>query len=475
MPKRVAVVTVVLLGFGCGTSPGPVRNEGVAKSTRQPNVLFISLDTVRRDALGVFRDDGAGPSSTPHLDAFARDAVIFDDAVAPMPFTLASHMSMFTGFYPDVHGVSKPKRQLAQGVTTLPSVLQDSGYHTVGFYSNDWMKPSFGFDRGFDRYERIAHELTFADRLNEKLLDTIDATPPAKPWFVFLHYFDAHSDNTTRQSTLPYYAPSPFLDDLGIHPTDQRFCQGEACATAYLLNLNRSAQPLSTGEIQTLTALYERGIRYLDDRMGALFQNLRERGQYDDTLIVVIADHGEEFREHGRLIHSQPYVESVAIPLMIKLPGQQRAGERIGVPAETIDLMPTVLSALGLPVPDTIQGLDQLAPIETVGAHDAGPSQALAQDKHNFQRYGLYTPSHVLVFDYKTDHSELYDRQADPGLLNDLADTQPALRDALHAQLDSLVRESHQRAKDLIATEVEAGAMTREEEELLKSLGYLNG
>ncbi|MEM7480143.1 MAG: sulfatase [Acidobacteriota bacterium] len=471
--RRLLILAVLFLtvATGCGESGSQIRPRRAVPDQNAVPLIFISLDTFRADALGVQRR--GRPSISPALDRFAEDAVIFRHAVAPMPFTLPSHITMFTGVQPGVHRVTTEKDRLSTALRTLPEILQAAGYRTDGRVTNDWLKADFGFARGFDSYDRIPHRLTYADRLNREALGLLPKSKKnaSGPFFLFLHYMDPHSDFThVGRNRLPYWSPEEVREELAFG--DDAFCDAEnRCATAYLLSADRENRPVPEEELIALKDLYEAGIRGLDAELGDLFDELRRRGLYDPALIVVTSDHGEEFREHGRFLHSQVYEESVAVPLLIKLPGSRRAGQQVRPVVRLSDLLPTLTELLGLPTPPHVQG-QSLVPLIEEGPWQGLP--ALSQDKLVRSRFGLRTRSHKLIYEFKTGAAELYDLRTDPGERNNLAQEQPELTERMTSRLRAEVRDGRLRAKELPVVEVEGDSqLTAEERERLRSLGYL--
>ena len=437
-----------------------------------PDIIVISLDTLRRDAVGVWNDDPR--VQTPHLDELAQTLVAFDDAWAQIPFTLPSHMSVFTGLYPDVHGVDRKKSRLSDGVPTLGSVLHDAGYSTIGVVTNLWMKGEFGFDRGFDHYQRLPYGLVYADRVNKRALELVDDRRGSdQPLFLFVHYIDPHSDfHNVETNTLPYYAPPDELAPTGIPPDSLEFCDDQGnCATEFLLAADRDGRHLDSATIDRIALLYSRGVSYLDRQIGDLVHGLKERGLWDDALVVIMSDHGEEFREHGLFIHIQPYVENLAVPLMIKLPHGASAGTRIEHTVQTIDILPTLLEAAGVPCPDHVQG-ESLLPLITGGR--PGVSEAFGRDKLDRKRFALRSGRFTLIHDVDTGRSELYDRESDPGEHNDVADRYPERIDDLEARLLEIVSTNRDLAAALAAsTQSATDLLTDEEASKLRAIGYL--
>jgi arylsulfatase A-like enzyme len=459
---------------------------GVAAGCRPPapavpprHVVLISLDTFRADGLGGLRP--GRESLTPALDRLAADAVLVEGAVAPMAFTLPSHMSMLTGLHPVVHGVDTERDQLGGGVPVLAEAMRGAGYRTVGWITNEWLKPEFGFGRGFDLYERLPHKLTYADRVSQAGLEALVAAESAgRPLFLFLHYMDPHSDFPFGDNRLPYYAPPPYRQHLVADLADPRFCDhAERCSTAFLEAADRERRPLPAAEVDLLHALYEAGLRYVDDELGKLFDALRARGLYDRALVVVVSDHGEEFREHGLFLHSQTYEESLAVPLLVKLPGNRRGGTRVRALVEVADLYPTILEVAGLPVPPGIQGRSLLPLLLSGGPDESWRGRAaLGQDKLVRSRFSLRAGRWKLVADVREGKGkppELYDLLKDPGERRNLAAEAPEQVAWLAGRLKQTLRLYRRQNRDLAAAGGggEGTVLTDEERERLKSLGYL--
>jgi arylsulfatase A-like enzyme len=466
---RLPLISILILCTIFVACSGPAPEAPEAEPAVKPHVILISLDTVRRDRAGATRN---GEPLTPNLDAFAESAVVFEDAFAQIPFTLPSHLSMFTSLYPDVHGVERDNASLGEHVPTLPELLKAGGYRTLGLVANIWMKADFGFARGFDHYLMMPFELTFSGRLNRtlgELLDRPESQGP--PLFLFLHYFDAHSDfHNVAENTLPYYAPPEFLDALGVSAGSRDFCTpaGE-CATDYLLAANRDPSLIDEAQLAQIMAMYDEGIRYLDRDLGELFADLQARGLWEQSLIIVTADHGEQFREHGELIHNQAYTEDLAVPLMIKLPGGRFAGERRAGLAETVDLLPTILDLTGLGIPAGGQGHSLMPLIE-----EGTPVRdvALGRHKSSPRRYAVRDERFTLVHDLELGTSELYDRDADPEELINVAVRYPDDTARLRERLQTLVADNAAKAAALASAEVVGTLLTEEEAEQLRAIGY---
>lgn len=455
----------------------PAEHPDATTDPSLPPVVLISFDTCRADVFGSL--SGEEPSLTPRLDELAADAVVFDNAFVQAPHTLPSHMSLLTSLYPDAHGVKPGEGPLPPSVPTLAELLARAGYHTVGLVTSEWLKPDFGFGRGFVDYELLPHQPTYAGRVNGTALARLSGhRGEAEPVFLFLHYYDLHSDfdHGRMRNKLPYYSPPEHRRDLDVSEDGSEFCDAEGnCNTRYLIAMDRERRQLPEREIATIRALYRSAVPHLDAQMGDFFDELKRRGLYDPALIVVTSDHGEEFREHGRFIHSQPYDETIRVPLFVKLPDSRRAGTRVTEVVETVDVMPTILDVLGLPVPDLAQGESALELV--AGAARPDDDAVTSQDTINLSRYGLRTTGVKLIMDLATGRRELYDVQRDPRELIDLAGERGELADDMEERLKRLIR--HNRA---VAARLSAGTaagedgelLSTEDRERLEALGYVD-
>ncbi len=442
-----------------------------------PSVILISVDTCRADLFGSLT--GEEPSLTPNLDRFAADAVTFEHAFIEAPHTLPSHMSMMTSVYPDVHGVKPETEPLSDSIVTLPEILHRAGYRTIGLVTSEWLKPDFGFGRGFDEYKRLHHEANYVDRVNREALRRLDRKPDL-PFFAFLHYYDLHSDfeQQSEDDKLPYYSPPEYRRGLPVSSDGHEFCDAEGvCNTRYLIAMDVARQALSPAELQLIHDLYRADAPFVDAQIGIFFDELKTRGLYDGSLIIVTADHGEEFREHGRFIHSQPYDETTHVPLFIKFPAGWKGGTRVDGVVESIDIYPTILDYLGLEAPSYIQGESLLTLLDATRTRKK--HAALSQATINWKRYGLRTDDVKLIVDFVSGHRQLFDLEQDPGERHDLSKERPALAAQLERRLKTLVLGNRKLHDELANGAGAPGAgdaelLSAEEKERLKALGYVN-
>jgi len=301
----------------------------------RPNIILISIDALRPDHMGCY---GYHRNTTPNIDKFAQEAVLFKTAFAHEPWTLPSHMSMLTGLYTITHGVYN----LSPRILTLTELLKNAGYRTIASAYSYFMMPIFGFWRGFDRYmwlqsgDLLDDPLRVAEYQNQRIVEQIKKNQ--SPFFAFIHYYDVHSN----MEYLPYDAPPPFnrmfTADNG---TEFHFRVPNIYASEYLRYIHDNKIELSEAERQHIIDLYDNGIAYMDHCIGELFQSLKAMGLYDDTMIIITADHGEEFQEHGGMLHSNPYYYDVLmhVPLIVKLP--ESSSERTSV---TIDSLVEIIT-----------------------------------------------------------------------------------------------------------------------------------
>jgi arylsulfatase A-like enzyme len=304
-------------------------------------LVLISVDTLRADHLGAY---GYARPTSPFFDRLASRGTLFEWAIVQLPGTLPSHMSMFTGLYPAEHGVYPPDSVLAADVPTLPEVLRANGWRTAGFTEGGYVDGRYGFARGFEEFEdevRLLEsdiEITFGRGL--EFLRRLDGS---ERFFLFLHTYVVHD---------PYYPPEPYA---GL------FWDGPPPAGAFdptgpnLAEVNRGLRPVDADTAAYLTALYDGSIRYLDDQLAAFVGELESLGLDDETTLVVTSDHGEEFLEHGKLVHTQVYQENVRVPLLVLEPGRS-AGARVGALVESVDLAPTLWELAGVSAPPAVSG-----------------------------------------------------------------------------------------------------------------------
>jgi len=356
MSHRAVLSLAVLLGSllaGCG------------QKVTGPNVLLITLDTTRRDHLGCY---GYDRPTSPHLDRLAQDSIVYENAYASSSWTMPTHASMFTGKLPSAHGANyDPEgplklsagiagpfdhyraRPIAENETTLAQLLSEHGYATGGVAAGPWMKRIFRLDKGFEFYDDqnvSALNGRPAEDVTRVAIDFVDRHAK-RPFFLFLNYYDAHSpwwEEPPRDAAgKPTGPPRPFHDPRPFMPPDLDPARMDYTTFAGLA--------------------YDAEIAYMDQEIGRLIEHLKASGLYENTWIFVLADHGElmgdpVLGEPGLWGHGDSLSQAeIHIPFLVKEPGPGARSGRDATPVQQVDILPTVLKRLGLPLPTNIQGL----------------------------------------------------------------------------------------------------------------------
>ena len=370
-PTFVAVSIAAVLAYVIVTKPAPVaeaRIERPAAPAQAGPIVFIVVDTLRADHLPAY---GYAKGRTPHLDALGRDAVRFENAFSNASWTRPSFATILSGSYPSRHNTMAKGDSLPESLVTMPEALAAEGYATTGIVTNYNVAPFFHFDQGFDRFSYLEPNfvlgaddtaakllfIQFARQTYEKLEEKWSGgTPPGRA------YQDGATVNRAAFAELdrfarPESASAPFFLFVAyMDPHDPYYAHPYEGVGGY----SRAAhQAPALDEAAHLTGLYDGEITYWDAQLGALIADLKRRELYENATIVVTADHGEEFGEHGGFWHGTTlYDEQVRVPLYVKLPFNQRAGQVRTEWVQHVDLMPTVLHLAGVDVPEGVQGHD---------------------------------------------------------------------------------------------------------------------
>lgn len=433
------------------TAPESTTAAGVtAGAGRQ--ILLISVDTLRWEALVA---EVQGRPVMPELVGLAAEGEVFSPHYAGASWTKPSHATLLTGQPLSVHGADGEEGSLDPAVPTLALRLGEAGLAT-GAVVHDcvWLNPKFGFHRGFDRYRSIKGGMAPAARAAVNWI----AAHRDRPFFFFLHAFDAHSDF----DRLPYEATSVSTatveDVFGVSGYGCR--QGE-CASGLLAAINRREVAPLPGEDLILRHLYAAGLQELDVELGRLFRDLRELGIWDDLTVVLTSDHGEMLLEHGDTLHGLTWEPVLRVPLVVKWPGGERAGRRVEIPTGSVDVAPTLLAL--------------------AGADDGGlPGVDLRRPRRDRALFSGSFSWWTVVDDgwkglFFTDGGErLYHLAEDPGEERELSASRPEEVARLRARLDEMLDWSEATRQRLAAGATEAESeLTREERERLRALGYL--
>ena len=441
---------------------------GIVPPKRRQYVFVLAPDTLRGDRV----DRRNRPSlRIPNLEGFARDAVIFENAIAPSSWTLPSFASFFSGEYEFRHQVSRQIPLAANRPHLLASLVPN--FATIQFNDDVWLSAKMGFARNHDIFLTSSRsDDVYADRrLFANARSFIEANPlPAM--FMFLHTYKMHS---------PYEPGKEFLAAPGLHPRQRS-----------MRALDRQAQfsaRVPAADRATMEELYDAEVHQFDHFLGGFIHFLKRRGLYEQSLIVLLSDHGEEFGEHGGWFHGHSlYHEIHHVPLLIKFPDQRYSGRRSEF-VSLCDVLPTILDHLGTDRPAGIDGVSLLplirgsAPPRRVIVSSAIVSRF---DLKLPRRFALFSDPYQLIFNFplppaarsyyqdlglpaERPQIELFNARSDPWEQHDLSRQRQDVIDSLRPEIDRILRE-YRRYKQ---TGSANHSLLEEEREQLRSLGYL--
>ncbi len=471
--RRAAVPRAVILVAGLAALVLGAATAVVSRPRPVPgnvrNVLLIIIDTVRCDALGCYDPRS---KATPILDALADEGVRFEQAIAQASWTLPSVTSLLTSTWPTIHGAMgkmgtrthSPERLtgLRPGVVPAQEALAAAGFRTSAVVNCEFLNPALGVTRGFDTLDHQPAAYASVRRADESARAALRILRRhhSESNFMMLHVFDAH----VKYDPPPRWAKRFTDTDYGGAFRNPTYEQTRGL-------MERLVVPDEAGRAY-LRGLYEAEVAFVDEQIGRLVQGLRALGVYDRTTIIVVADHGEEFWDHGGFEHGHSlYEEMIRVPLIIK--PADGLGVRPGVvrgPVALMDVMPTVLELLGVPRPATFDGRSLAGLLRGGAGPDGVPIYSegtLWGDERVSWRDGRFK----LIRNAATDTDELYDLHNDPGERNNLLETQSAdatrLREALEA-FQSALRERAASLPEQAPAQLDAAMQER-----LKSLGYI--
>jgi len=454
------------------------------RSASHPNVLLITIDTLRADRLGCY---GYERPTSPHIDRLATEGALFERLYTTLPRTTQSVATILTGRYPKSHGARGLFSTLSPANLTLAEILKDAGYDTAAFVSNLFLRPGQGFEQGFDRYDnpQARWDGDSAGPVSAGALDWLRGRTGGRPFFLWVHYLDPHWT----------YRPQP--------PFDRAFDPGYA--GPFTLYEDLEAGRLTKGQVifdnrlgrrqvEHVAALYDGEIAQVDAALADLLE-YAARPELQPLLVVLTSDHGESLGEHGyHFAHGEYlYQTTLRVPFLLSLPGRIPAGLRVDALAENVDIAPTVVALLGLSRMQAVDGRPLFVPSTVANPGHSpvwvpAPGRSIVFAESDYQlihpenrRYYIPGPSGrwSSAFDgrFKLIHIprpggdilELYDLASDPGETRNLegAGADPEVHRRLQQEL--------QRFVDYDAGAVGAPRTIDEEEKRrLKSLGYTN-
>ena len=543
----------------CGEPEASGGGNGTASSSSGPkkNIVLISIDSLRRDRVGAY---GHKPiyapevPVSPNLDALAADGVLFDDAWTTTSWTLPSHMALMTGLSDRRHGVETDLFRLDPLRETMAEVLQSAGWNTAGYFSGPYLDAKYGFGRGFDDYrsgmispEDFAKDIEaeqerrvaqgrepftdedvrrFADRkshiditsprINELGLEFLETQDGEDPFFLFLHYFDAHYDHIPwRMDAMAEgidwgWGPGVGLAqrfDPGYTKTPQE--GGFDGSNWYFDPRVMGKKPtyerhIDDRDLEHIKAFYDAEIHWVDYHIGQIIAQLKAKGMWENTILMVISDHGDEFFDHDSIGHrSTLYAEQCRIPMILRVPDETPSGRRIRNISRIYDSAPTLLDYAGAPSLKEAEGTSLKEAIDG----GKGPSYALqriysrghrrAQGSLNVRdgwRNDRYSVTRIFRYDQDQSTDELmvvypyqikatgepywvFDRREDPTEKRPLLPTDPRYAEAVN-QFCLDFQESEKGARLLKVSPLSdrmAPALTEAERQILDGIGYVGG
>lgn len=431
---------------------------GVAKPAPAParHILLITIDTLRADALSCYRAQTPG---TPAIDALAGDSVVFRQARSAAPWTLPALASAMTGLSPQVHLATGLGDRVPDRLTTIAEALRRAGYRTAALVSSPLLSRAAHFDPGFQEYT------AFPGETGTKPADPDQLAGLASGWlrrqgkgksFLWVHFYDPH---------MPYEPPAVYLKGMpkGMAP--------RLTLPEYLAIRLRRRDP-SPAEREWIRQLYKAEVRWVDAAVGSLIAELKRSGRYEDTLIVLLSDHGEEFWEHGGIGHGHTlYEELLRVPWLVKLPGESRRGGT-DAPVSTASLAATILDLAGKPLPARYPAAPSLAPLLRGGTVSPGPGPLLSTGLQRVEEQEAILFGGFKLIRWETSgRQELYDLARDPAETANLATSAPEKAAEGARLLDRLDADS-ERARKSLGIRRERVPVDPEAMKRLRALGY---
>lgn len=417
---------------------GALLLAGCAEEARRPNVVLITIDTLRADRLPMYGAEVAAPN----LQRLADEGVVFENCWAPSSWTVPSTASLYTGVYPIQHGVEMGIKlggkadekdieliRIPSDIETIPTLMQSLGYRTFAVTDNMNICETLGFARGFDQFKNSIYR--GAEYVNGRLAKWADEIKAGGPWFVYLHYMDPHA---------PYHGRDPWFEAV---PTPDK----------HRRNLPR----------------YDSEISYVDQHIGDALEML---GMDEETVVIVMSDHGEEFGDHGEGGHEfRLYTELTRVPLIVRAPGVEPARRRVAQNVSLVDVLPTLRSILGAPASDQDEGADLTAYFD--GSAQPAPRHIFSMrtkvtPRTTFEKRAVIYENHKFIQTMPNDRKELFDLAADPAEKDNIADQRPATATELQLQWEAFSKDARSWRREGVDLSFDQDTV-----EALKQLGYV--
>lgn len=457
----VLILACVIAGLVVDPVPVPSSSAGIIAAGTRPDIILITVDALRADHLGVY---GYGRPTSPNLDALARESAVIRDHIAQAAYTKASMASLFTGRFPSTHKTYTVSASFGAAMTghvegklpvtdildeklwTLPAALSSVGYATIGLTTNPFLLKEFGFANGFGHFQFMSGpgEFATAREVTREALAQLERQS-GRPVFLWMHLMEPHSP----------YAPPVKLRAKFPPRTPPRPAPRDV-----IPNWLDPGGPLDANHYE---ALYDAEIADVDSALGEFFGALRQTGRWQQLVLVVTSDHGEEFFEHGGFEHNTTlYDEMLRVPLLIKSPGLH-AGVR-EIQTQSVDLAPTLACAAGAGIPRDLAGAD-IGPVVQRGAS----FEPIAFAELPGSRYAIRTREWKLISNLE-GRDELYNLRVDPhertNVVRQSVERATRLREQLNAVLAGAYKAGASVRRDV-------APVSQQTLERLKALGYV--
>jgi arylsulfatase A-like enzyme len=485
---RAGIVLVILVAgaWTPAAAQHPERRSGRGASKPQdlPNIVIFLIDTLRADRLGVYGYERR-PTS-PRIDELARESVVFEEAIAPSPWTLPTVVSLFTSTYPCEHGTLDDRQMLSKALKPLPERLHRMRYTTLGLYGNPYAGPSFALNRGYDVLDKSWNN---EGQKVGKLLDDY----PGKPFFLYIHNMEPHDPHLNAPQQIDGF------DDISGAVRQEITEHYTAYRPLTHVDFDQN-QPLGTTDntaeqdrhLAALTALREEyhelndgSVWQADHHLGSVIDELKRRGLWDSTLFIVLSDHGEELNEHGGWLHDQSvYEELIHVPLIVRFPRGEYGGRRVDRLVSLIDIMPTIFDFLDEPsfargargrsLMPLIRGYDpakqddfQIISMRINTKKYYRPWKQSRGDINLVVRHGEWKG----IWNAEPKTLELYNLAADPGEQNDASAANPQMALVMELFARQYYEQCTKHAAPLLPRATDLDEETRRD---LRALGYLD-
>ncbi len=407
------------------------------RESRSPNVIVIGVDTLRPDHLGCY---GYERRTSPNIDRLAGGGIVFENTVSQGPWTLPSFATVFTSLYPTQHGAGSLRSRMRTSFPTLATSLSEAGYTTGGIISAPVLSSGTGVARGFQHYDfDEEHPNRTADEVTRLALEWIDGGH-GRPFLLFLHYWDPHE---------PYSPPPPY--DTAFDPSYEGKLGNSVLMRSIMASgpaqvgftISEETGEISERDREHVVALYDGEIAFADSMIGVLVRGLKDRNLYENTIIVLLSDHGEEFFEHGGVGHGHTlYNETIRVPLTIVYPGVISANGRVEDQVRLLDVTPTILDLLGLASDPGFEGASLVPLIDGTGKPDGSDEQLLPPEvaysegiREGPEKKAISTYPWKLIQEISSGQSELFNLREDAAEQENLVDVHSDMADTLEGQL----------------------------------------